>query len=303
MCSMSSICCPSSVMLLLLGDKRAGRLCGRQPEQECMMEPMMRTRLSAIWGPREVQSHRGNPDTKAEAVQIDRTKEVITASHAATPSLSQAITHLFGFPSVPTSPASSSSAQFPNASGARGTAAQSSAITQRVAHARTNSQPKSLHNPFLPLSGASAKRKDSSDLTNHVSAPGHAEAQELSQYPLAGSQELAATPVSSPNRRTSAGQQQDEEQPLAAPSSIRNANLSIAREEAGGALLRRQSGPAATQSSGSSVVTESLRADSRLQARHHSVSTPGSSSNVHLLGHPSRPLSFSGQIKEARGQD
>lgn len=227
------------------------------------------------------------------------------ASHAATPSLSQAITHLFGFPSTPTSPASSSSAQFPNAGGARGTAvhAQSSAMPQRVAHARTNSQPKSLHNPFLPLSGASAKRKDSSDLTNHVNAPPHAEAQELSQYPLAGSQELAVTPVSSPNRRTSAGQQQDEEQSLAAPSSIRNANLSIAREEAGGALLRRQSGPAATQSSGSSVVTESLRVDSRLQARHHSVSTPGSSSNVHLLGHPSRPWSFSGQIKEARGQD
>jgi hypothetical protein len=226
------------------------------------------------------------------------------ASHAATPSLSQAITHLFGFPSTPTSPASSSSAQFPNAGGSRGAGhAQSSAITQRVAHARTNSQPKSLHNPFLPTSGASAKRKDSSDITTLVNMTPHAEAQALAQYPLAGSQELAATPVSSPNRRTSAGQQQDEEQPLAAPSSIRNANLSIAREEAGGALLRRQSGPAATQSSGSSVVTESLRADSRLQARHHSVSTPGSSSNVHLLGHHSRPLSFSGQTKEARGQD
>ena len=238
-------------------------------------------------------------------LSIVNNKSFLVASHAATPSLSQAVSHLFASttPTYAPPPAQLDSISVRSYG-------QTSATPQRMAHSRSNSQPKGMHNPFLPTSatsnngsyspfGSSSKRKDSSDLSHRGPRPANLDEHALSQYPLAGSQELAASSATSPNRRTSAGQVEDEEPP-AALSSVRNANLSLAREEAGGAMLRRQSGPAATLSL--SNGNGGLRAaDGTGQARHHSVSAVlGAGSHA---GMQARPPNGTGQLKEARQQD
>lgn len=166
--------------------------------------------------------------------------------------------------------------------------------TRNMLHARSSSQPKSLHNPFLSSTYIPSKRRDSSDL-------GSADQilpADVAQYPLAGSQELAATNSSSPNRRSFSAQQPENTTPVSA-SSVRNANLSIAREESGGALLRRQSGPAYTQASVNGHA--SLRPDNRPQGRHHSLSSPSSTTSSGSAAPPGRQQSnIGGVIKEAR---
>lgn len=224
---------------------------------------------------------------------------VPVASHAAAPSLSQAITQLFSGPAQsPTDGTGLPSTAGPSHAIDMRPSALTSATANRMIHSRSSSQPKSLHNPFLSSGRYSPnpnKRRDSSD---HGSTGGIPSA-ELSNYPLAGSQELAAPSSVSPSRRTF-GTQIEEGTPSAS-SSVRNANLSVAREETGGALLRRQSGPAATQSSVNGSF--SLKPENGLQARHHSLSTPTSSTTLPSAAPHTRLTNLPGQVKEGRGQD